>query len=158
MIEVYNSLLDLAHSRLDELTSSREKRPAHMPKKSDVLDAMSRMMQDRYAIPNPISDPVLRCCMLRILEINSLVLSHALVSRRSAAVSLVGVGGGSVLVEEMVDDNLTAGDFDSWPRPISGEIPCPECRYGSLCYLIGREGGAFVECSTVDCLYWDSRR
>jgi len=119
-----------------------------MPQKEEILSAMSRMMHDRYAIPNPISDPVLRHCLLRILEINKLVLADAQVSRRSA--SLVGVGGGNV--DAVVDDLL------SWPLAMSGEIVCPECRYGSLCYLIGRDGGAFVECSTVDCLSWDSRR
>jgi hypothetical protein len=151
MIEVYNSLLDLAHSRLDELTALREKAPVLMPRKDEIVEAMSRMMQDRYAIPNPVSDPVLRRCLLRILEINSLVMADAQVSRRSA--SLVSVGGAS---EDSLDEMV--GGLLSWPFANSGEMVCPECRYGSLCYLIGREGGAFVECSTVDCLYWDSRR
>jgi len=154
MIEVYNSLLDLAHLRLDELTSSREKAPTLMPHKDEVLDAMARMVQDRYAIPNPVSDPVLRRCLLRILEINSLVLADAVVSCRSA--SLVGAGGRAASGEDSIDD--AGGDIVSWPRTVSGEMACPECRYGSLCYLVGGEGGAFVECSTVDCLYWDSRR
>ena len=154
MIDVYNSLLVLARERLDELTATPEKAPTGMPHKDEVLSAMSRMLHDRYAIPNPASDPILRSCLLRILQINSLVLSDALVSRRSA--SLVAVGGVSSTVEDIVDES--AGEFESWPRAMSGEMACPECRYGSLCYLIGREGGAFVECSTVDCLYWDSRR
>ena len=154
MIDVYNTLLNLAHERLDELASAEDLRPMSMPERGEIVEAMSRIMQDRFTVPNPVADPVLRRCLLRILEVNRLVLGDALAPR---ALEVSVVAKGSMAVAD-ADDLIVPSGIVSWPLTLSGEMQCPECRFGSLCYLIGREGGAFVECSTVDCLYWDARR
>ena len=110
------------------------------------------MMNDRYAIPNPVTDAVLRGALLRIRAINALVLDNARVNERAISLASVALG-----MADTPDQDSTKTGIVSWPQTISGEMPCPECRRGSLCYLLGQNGGAFVECSTVRCLYWDAR-
>jgi hypothetical protein len=39
----------------------------------------------------------------------------------------------------------------------SGEIRCPECGSGNICYLVQRDRRTIVECSTPGCVKWDSR-
>jgi hypothetical protein len=37
----------------------------------------------------------------------------------------------------------------------SGEMRCPECETGTLCYLVSSGDRSMVECSTPGCLGWD---
>jgi hypothetical protein len=41
------------------------------------------------------------------------------------------------------------------PGITSGEIICPECKAGILCYLVCGGQNVAVECSTLGCLSWD---
>lgn len=85
--------------------------------------------------------------LTRIREVNRIVAEHA---------ANAGIEIDDMLVE--IERFPARHDLRGiWGKPISGEMICPECRNGNLCYLLGRSGGAFVECSTAGCLSWDTR-
>lgn len=147
MIDVYNSLLKMAPVRLESLLYSAEIAPSHMPTREEIVQALTRFSRGTSA-RGIVDDPVLRRVLRRMAAVNEMVKADALLERCEPEAILVGAG---VL-------NCEAPLSGPWARSNSGEMICPECGDGSLCYLIGNISGAFVECSTVDCLYWDARR
>jgi hypothetical protein len=148
MLDVYNTVLQLARERqLDINTFSSDQPPTAMPRLDDMIAALDKMYADRYTIPDVTKIPVLRHGLMRMSAINKMVLEYAARLENEASV-LVGVS---------MPESRSAGS-DYWSDSTSGEMICPECKNGTLCYLLGSEGGAFVECSTVGCLYWDARR
>lgn len=40
----------------------------------------------------------------------------------------------------------------------TGEMRCPECETGILCYLVDHGVATAIECSTTGCLRWDIRK
>jgi len=148
MLDVYNTLLQLAGKGCECPPFSSEMPPISMPRRDELVAAIERMTEDRYVIPNVDSDPMLKRSLMRICEINRMVLEHASRSMYDPEEALVGAFPGVYFPP-------TSHTMD---RSRSGEMACPECRRGTLCYLLGASEGVFVECSTVDCLYWDSRR
>ena len=61
----------------------------------------------------------------------------------------------STLMERMHAVNRMVQEHAGYLLITSGEIPCPECNRGSLCYLVSANGRSIVECSTPGCLCWD---
>ena len=157
MLDVYNSLLKLAHERIEDLTVEPDHLPARMPAYDELSAALARVTKDRHAVVDVTADPILRRALLRILAVNQLVLADSRLVRSDPEAEMATAGRFAGNAGRTFG-GMPVSSLAPWPRATSGEMLCPECRYGSLCYLIGAEGGAFVECSTIDCLYWDLRR
>jgi hypothetical protein len=61
----------------------------------------------------------------------------------------------SDLMRRMLRVNALVHDHASYQLINSGEMRCPECNSGTLCYLISDGQRSIVECSTPGCLRWD---
>ncbi|MGO8673917.1 MAG: hypothetical protein ACLQVD_21480 [Capsulimonadaceae bacterium] len=60
-------------------------------------------------------------------------------------------------IDRVFDINAMVRRHAGTTLPSSGEMRCPECETGILCYLVDRGQGISVECSTRGCLSWDWR-
>jgi hypothetical protein len=59
------------------------------------------------------------------------------------------------MLERMLRVNRLVHEHANYLLITSGEMRCPECGSGRLCYVISQGDGSIVECSTPGCLRWD---
>lgn len=45
--------------------------------------------------------------------------------------------------------------YDRANKISTGEIICPECHTGNLCYFVSDKNFISIECSTSGCIHWD---